>query len=127
MKPKLPKSPPSKLTDVDLLMRKHLEEFHLDYVPEYRFCVNRRWRFDWAILGIRRQGELRGKSVKLGIEINGSVWTQGRHTRGAGYIKDMEKRNFASIAGWGMLEFTPQQILRGDDIPIIKSWLASRA
>jgi hypothetical protein len=115
-----------KTTDVDLLMRRHLEEFGLEYVPEYRFCIGRKWRFDWAVLGIRRKGTIRGQAVRMAIEINGSVWTQGRHTRGAGYIKDMEKRNFANLLGWTLFEFTPDQIRRGDDIPVIREWLDNR-
>ena len=49
-------------------------------VAEHRFAPPRRWRFDWA-----------WPDHMLALEIEGAVWTGGRHTRGAGYLRDMEK------------------------------------
>lgn len=68
---------------------------------EYLFAVEigRRWRFDFAI-----------PKHKLAIEIEGGIWITGRHNRGIGYIKDMEKYNHAALLGWRVLRFTPQQI-----------------
>jgi very-short-patch-repair endonuclease len=67
---------------------------------EYRFDAVRRWRFDFAF-----------PEIKLAVEIDGGVWTRGRHTRGAGYGGDMEKFNAATLAGWRVLHYTPQNIL----------------
>lgn len=72
---------------------------HPDAVTEHRFHPTRKWRFDFAI-----------PSARLAIEIDGGVWTSGRHSRGAGQIADMEKLNAAAILGWRVLRFTPQQI-----------------
>jgi very-short-patch-repair endonuclease len=69
----------------------------LPLVKEYRFC-ERRWRFDMANI-----------EHKIAIEIEGGAYTHGRHTRGAGFIKDMEKYNYAAILGWKVLRYTPQQ------------------
>lgn len=66
-------------------------------IDEYRFC-ERRWRFDHAI-----------PEHKIAIEVEGGIWTGGRHTRGAGYIKDMEKYNRATVEGWRVLRYTPTQ------------------
>ena len=66
---------------------------------EYKFDKVRKWRFDYAY-----------PEYKLAIECNGSVWTQGRHTRGSGFIKDMEKFNAANLQGWHILQYTPNQI-----------------
>lgn len=53
-------------------------------IREYKFCDTRRFRFDYySIYGVA-------------IEIEGGIWSKGRHTRGAGYIKDMEKYNLAA-------------------------------
>lgn len=70
--------------------------------PEYRFYPPRRWRFDYAII-----------DLKIAIEIEGGAYSGGRHVRGKGYIADMEKYNRATIEGWRVLRYTPQQI---DDI-----------
>jgi very-short-patch-repair endonuclease len=66
---------------------------------EYRFHPKRRWRFDLAI-----------PELKVAIEIEGGIWTGGRHTRGTGYQKDMEKYNAAQMLGWKVFRYTPQQL-----------------
>lgn len=69
-------------------------------VPEYRFHPTRRWRFDFA-----------WPADKIALEVEGGAFTRGRHTRGAGYLKDMEKYNAAVIAGWRVFRVTPSDIL----------------
>ena len=67
-------------------------DFNLDAVKEHKFCSTRRWKFDYAII-----------SKKIAIEVEGAVWTNGRHTRGSGFVKDMEKYNTASALGWTLI------------------------
>jgi very-short-patch-repair endonuclease len=62
---------------------------------EHKFNPQRKWAFDMAI-----------PSIKLAIEIEGAVWTNGRHTRGKGFLNDIEKYNNAAINGWTVLRFT---------------------
>lgn len=66
---------------------------------EHKFLDNRRFRFDYAFV-----------EQKIAVEVEGGVWIQGRHTRGSGYVKDMEKYNLATVEGWRVLRFTPQQL-----------------
>jgi len=75
------------------------------WIPEFRFHNVRRFRFDWA-----------DPVNKVAIEINGGVWVGGRHTSGAGFIKDMEKLNLATVMGYKILQYTPEQFRRGDPI-----------
>lgn len=82
-------------------------------VAEYRFAPPRRWRFDWAFV-----------EQKLAIEQEGGVWTGGRHTRGSGYLGDLEKYNTATLAGWRVLRFTPQQIHNGTALNVLMYALA---
>ena len=70
--------------------------------------IGRRWRFDFAI-----------PKQKIGIEIEVGAWSNGRHTRGAGFIADMEKYNTAVLLGWRVLRFTPQQIKQAETYEII--------
>jgi len=51
---------------------------------EYEFEPGRRWRLDFAW-----PGQL------VAVEIEGGVWSRGRHTRGSGFIGDCEKYNTA--------------------------------
>jgi len=80
-------------------------------VSEYRFC-KRRWRFDYAI-----------PDKKIAIEIEGGVWISGRHNRASGFLKDMEKYNTATILGWRVLRFTPEEFANGEAFKYIKELL----
>lgn len=68
-------------------------------IPEYQFHPVRKWRFDYAF--VLRQ---------LAVEIEGGIWTQGRHTRGKGFLADMAKYNAATLLGWRILRYTPDQL-----------------
>lgn len=86
--------------------RSHLEDKILFLVQAYKlpvperefvFCPGRRWRFDFAY-----------PDRKIAVECEGACWTQGRHTRGSGFIKDCEKYNMASRLGWRILRYTTE-------------------
>jgi hypothetical protein len=106
---------PRPKTDAQILLEIHLKELGFTVAPEYQFSPSRKWRFDYMAISLGLA------SVKWGIEIEGGIFQNGRkgsggigrHTRGAGYVKDMEKYNFAAIAGYRVLRFTPQQVLDG--------------
>lgn len=66
---------------------------------EYRFAPPRRWRFDFAL-----------PEEKIAIEINGGVWSYGRHVRGRGYLNDREKINTAQTMGWRVFELGTGQV-----------------
>ena len=68
-------------------------------MPEYRFHSARKWRADYA-----------WPLQRVLVEIDGGAWSGGRHTRGAGFIADMEKLNAAALLGYAVLRYTPQQL-----------------
>lgn len=68
---------------------------------EYAFCPGRKWRFDFANV-----------SVRLAVEVEGGHWF-GRHTRGNGFEKDVEKYNEAIARGWRVLRGTTEQAESG--------------
>ena len=90
------------------------QELRMQCVTEYRFSPPRRWRFDFAI-----------PSEKIAIEIEGGVFTGGRHTRGVGYLKDIEKYNTATSLGWRVLRFTHVQHNYSDIIAAIRETIAN--
>ena len=65
-------------------------------VAEYKFHQFRRWRFDYAFV-----------ENKLSIEIEGGLWSGGRHITAPGYLRDMEKYNAATELGWRVLRYQP--------------------
>lgn len=83
---------------------------------EYRFMRERRWRFDMAWVPER-----------LAVEVEGGVWSRGRHTRGKGFIADAEKYNEATLAGWRVLRVTGQQIESGQAVEWIRRGLCHLA
>lgn len=49
----------------------------------------------------------------------------GRHTRGAGVLKDNEKLNEAGKLGWRTFRFTPQQLKKGEAQAFIREVMKS--
>lgn len=82
---------------------------------EFRFDPQRRWRFDFAF----------GMPFMVAVEIDGGTWTNGRHTRGAGYEKDCEKLNEATLQGWRVFRFTSGMVSRGEAIRTVLIALGS--
>ena len=68
-------------------------------VTEHQFHPTRKWRFDYAF-----------PDSMVAVEVEGGVWTGGRHTSGAGFIKDMEKYNTALLHGWRVYRTTPKML-----------------
>lgn len=97
---------------VDMLRAAKLPE----PVAEYRFWPGRKFAFDYA-----------WPEVKVALEIEGAVYTQGRHTRGAGYVSDMRKYSEAAIRGWCLIRLTPDQLHQQSGETLIRRALASRA
>ena len=84
---------------VDLFLNYLQQQFPtVEVVKELRFHPERRWRFDYAF-----------PALKVAIEIDGAVWTLGRHNRPAGYLADMEKLNTAASMGWLVLRFSTDE------------------
>ena len=79
---------------IQILKRSHKG---LKIVKEYQFHPERKWRFDYAFPDLR-----------IAVEIDGAVWTYGRHNNAKGYIGDMEKLNTAASMGWLVLRFTTE-------------------
>ena len=79
---------------------------------EYRFHPDRLWRLDYAF-----------PLSKLAIECEGGVWTSGRHTRGAGFLRDVEKYNELSALGWRLLRTTPDRLTDLSFIALVRRTL----
>lgn len=76
---------------------------------EHRFHPSRKWRLDAA-----------HKALKLAVEVEGGVWTKGRHTQPSGFLRDAEKYNELAIAGWRLLRVTPEQVRNGQALQLIE-------
>lgn len=81
----------------------------IGFEQEFKFHATRRWRADFRISG-----------TKILVEVEGGVYSGGRHTRGKGYEEDAEKYNAAASDGWIVLRFTTSQVKNGKAITSIK-------
>lgn len=79
---------------------------------EYKFHPARKWRFDYC-----------WPDRKIAVELEGGIWTNGRHNRGAGMIGDMEKYNEAAKLGWFVFRFDVGAVQRGEAIEFIRGVL----
>lgn len=85
-------------------------------MPEHVFAPPRKWRFDWLFT----KDKDRGESDCFALEIEGGIWTKGRHTRGKGFLGDMEKYNEAAVMGIFVLRCTPQEFESGKVLTLLK-------
>lgn len=76
---------------------------------EYRFHPIRRWQFDFA-----------WPAMKLALEIDGGIYTRGRHAGASGFEQDCEKLNGAAILGWRVLRVTSDMVKDGRAIETLK-------
>lgn len=76
---------------------------------EYRFNPTRRWRADYA-----------WPDYRVMLEVEGGVWTGGRHTRGKGFLGDIEKYNEAAADGWRLIRCTPADLLKHATVQLIQ-------
>lgn len=79
---------------------------------EFVFHPTRKWRFDYC-----------WEKGKLALEVDGGVWTKGRHTTGSGFVADMEKFNEAARLGWRVIKCVPGDLLKITTLDLIKDCL----
>ena len=90
-----------------------LQNASLPYpIAEFRFDLSRLWRFDYA-----------WPDQKIALEVDGGLFTKGKHARGAGIIQDHEKRNEAAIYGWRVLVCSPVDRTNGKIINVLRQIL----
>lgn len=78
--------------------------------PELQFHPARKWRFDFAF-----------EKEKVALEVQGGLFTGGRHSRGASLLKEHEKLNTAAQMGWRILYCIPQNLCMQETIDAIKT------
>ncbi len=81
---------------------------------EYKFHPTRKWRIDYYF-------DANGR--KVGLEVEGGIWTGGRHTRGVGFAGDMEKYNAAGAMGITILRVAPADLLKTETFDLVKKTL----
>jgi len=83
-------------------LARELRALKINFEQEYQFYPKRKWRADFHLIG-----------KKILVEVEGGIWSGGRHTRGKGYIGDMEKYNAAVMMGYQVIRFSTEQVKSG--------------
>lgn len=78
--------------------------------------IGRQWRFDFA-----------WPDRQIAAEIEGGIWTGGRHSRGAGFSKDIVKYNAAAELGWFVFRFSGDDVNNGSALAQIERVLGKSA
>lgn len=100
-----------------MLLRQHIADAGLpEPVSEHRGIPGRRFRFDLA-----------WPDLMVACEIEGGIWIEGRHTRGSGYERDVEKYNLAVLHGWTVIRATPAMVESGETANMLIWALRGRA
>lgn len=77
-------------------------------VREHAPIADRGWRIDFA-----------WPDQLVACEVEGGIYTRGRHTRPQGFNDDAEKYNTLAIAGWVVIRVTTDHIKSGQAL----AWL----
>lgn len=84
---------------------------------EYRFHPKRRYRFDWAYVGMYIAFEYEGglRSARSG------------HRSFGGVMRDIAKYNLAQSMGWRVFRITPQMVKSGEAVNVVEKAIRREA
>ena len=80
--------------------------------PEYLAIPGRKFRCDYGWIDQR-----------VSLEVQGGVWSRGKHGRGSGIVRDHEKANLLAVNGWRCLYVQPRHLLNLDTIRLVRAAL----
>lgn len=83
-------------------------EHGLTASPEYKFHPTRKWRFDFLFAN------------RVALEVQGGLFSGGRHSRGASLLKEHEKLNNAACMGYRVLYCIPQNLCMQETLDMIR-------
>lgn len=78
-------------------------------IPQFMPIPGRKLAFDFGF-----------PDWRLLIEVQGGIWTKGKHGRGSGIIQDQDKLNLAVLNGYFTLQFSVNHIDDGTALRVIQ-------
>ena len=93
------------VNEAEELLGIHLAELGCNYERQVLYAPGRRFRADFLV---------RDTLSPFLIEVQGGVYSRQAHGSISGILQDNERLNEATIAGFGMLRFTPDQVKSGE-------------
>jgi hypothetical protein len=114
------------------LLSIHLTELGVYFQQEWQYAAGRRLRADFAVWdrhakNWRTHGIHETTRLFL-IEVQGGVYGKGGKAHGSitGILADIERLNQATLNGWKMLRFTPQQVENGEAKAMIQQAIGGK-
>lgn len=105
---------PEKKPKADIFTTICKSDLRIEVVKEFLFHPTRKWRFDYAI-----------PEYKIALEVEGGVWTRGRHIRPQGFLGDIEKYNAGTLLGWRIFRVTPDDLCRMKTLEMLKQAISA--
>ena len=78
---------------------------------QYKFHEDRQWKADFAWTE---------HQYRIILEVDGGVFSGGRHTRGAEYTKDRKRDNEATLRGWTVYRVTTGMVTDGTALQLLE-------
>lgn len=113
-KPKKTAQKPRKQPKTDIFTIICKSDLKIEVVKEYKFHPTRKWRYDYAV-----------PEYKIALEVEGGVWTKGRHTRPQGFLGDIEKYNAGTLLGWRIFRVTPDELYSNKTLNLLKQAISA--
>jgi very-short-patch-repair endonuclease len=104
------------MSDLERILAWQLRAAGVPFEQEVCFAPPRKWRADFAF-----------SAARLLVEVEGGVWTGGRHTTGAGFVADISKYNAACLGGYRLLRVTGDMVKDGRALALIEQALQAAA
>lgn len=97
------------MSALEELLAEQLRVEGIEFVREYKFLPDRKFRADFALI-----------IPRILVEVQGGIWLEhGGHNTGGGLARDYEKANLAQLAGWRYLQFTAEDVTEGRACDVI--------
>jgi very-short-patch-repair endonuclease len=75
----------------------------------------------------RYRADFAWPELKLLVEVEGGVYSGGRHVRGKGFTEDLHRSNLAQLENYMILRFTGEQIKSGLALDLIERAIKLRS
>ena len=76
----------------------------------FKYHPAKKKRYDYAV-----------PEHKIALEVEGGVWTGGRHTSPKCFLGYIEKYNTATLMGWRVFRTTPDDLYKKKTLDLMKS------
>lgn len=98
------------------LFSMQLQAAGLTFERQYAYVPGRSFRADFALVASR-----------LLVEVQGGIWKRQAHGSVSGVLKDNERLNEATCAGWRLIRVRPDEVDSGEAFALVERTLRAVA